>query len=157
MKQIPALALILAAFWLINSGHLEPFLLGLGALSVAGIIFVTKRMERVDGLYESPVILSLRLPGYLLWLFWEIVKSNLHVIRRIWQREPDISPVVFNVKVSQKSEVCKVLYANSITMTPGTITLDIDGDEFEVHALTREAAEGVMDGEMDRRVTRLED
>ncbi len=113
-------------------------------------------MTNVNNEYQPPVLLSLRLPGYLLWLALEIVKSNLHVVRRIWQRRPDISPTVFTVRVSQETDVCKALYANSITMTPGTVTLDVEDDVFQVHALTRHTAEGVRSGEMDARVTRLE-
>ncbi|MEX2366563.1 MAG: Na+/H+ antiporter subunit E [Pseudohongiellaceae bacterium] len=156
MKRISGLALILSVFWLINSGHFTPMLLGFGVLSVAGVILINRRMEAVDGEYEPPVFLSFRLPAYLFWLLCEIIKSNIDVVKRIWQPVPDISPTVFRVNASQKTDLCKVLYANSITMTPGTVTMDIDENTFEVHALTREGSEGVQEGEMDRRVIRLE-
>lgn len=157
MKRILGFALILAVFWIINSGYFEALLLSLGVLSVITVILITRRMQSVDGEYEPPVILSFRLPFYLLWLGKEIIKSNIDVVRRIWQRSPDIHPSVFKVTASQKTDVCKVLYANSITMTPGTITLDIQGNVFEVHALSRGAAEDLKGGEMDRRVRALED
>jgi multicomponent Na+:H+ antiporter subunit E len=147
---------VLSVFWVINSGHLEPLLLGFGLISVTGVILITLRMARVDGEYEPPVLLSPRLPLYLLWLLKEIIKSNIDVVSCIWRRGPAISPTLFKVTVSQKTDLCKVLYANSITMTPGTITVDVDGDEFEVHALTRAGAEGIKQGEMDRRVRALE-
>lgn len=156
MKEWPFLVFILSLFWLVNSGHFEPLLLGFGLLSIVGIVLLLRRMQVVDGEYVPPIIPSLRLPYYLLWLSWEIIKSNIDVVRLIWQRNPDISPTVFKVHVSQKTDLCRVLYANSITMTPGTVTLDIEGKTFEVHALTRAGAEGVMQGEMDRQVSRLE-
>jgi len=156
VKRIVGLILILSVFWLINSGYFKPLLLGFGALSVAGVLLITRRMERVDGTLVPIVMMSIRLPVYLLWLLWEIIKSNLDVIRYIWQRNPAISPVVFRVKSSQKSDVGRVMYANSITLTPGTVTLDIQDDMFEVHALTRTGAAGVEQGDMDRRVTWLE-
>lgn len=156
MKHITGLFLILAVFWLINSGHFDGLLLSLGLISVIGTMLINRRMEQVDGEYEPPVLLSLRLPPYLLWLLKEIVISNIDVIRLIWQRRPAISPTMFKVTATQKTDVCKVLYANSITMTPGTVTLDVEGDTFLVHALTRANAEGVMRGDMDRRVSRLE-
>jgi multicomponent Na+:H+ antiporter subunit E len=67
-----------------------------------------------------------------------------------------ISPTIIHVRASQKSDLGKVIYGNSITLTPGTVAIDIDGDKIEVHALTREAAQALRDGDMDRRVTRLE-
>lgn len=157
MKQTASLVLVLGVFWLINSGHFQPLLLGFGALSVAGVVVLVRRMQAVDGEYQPPVLLSVRLPGYLLWLGREILVSNLDVARRVWQRRPDLSPTVFRVRAGQRGELGRTLYANSITMTPGTVTLDVHGDELTVHALTRAAAAGVQAGEMDRRVSRLED
>ena len=157
MKRITGLALVLAIFWIINSGHFDGLLLGLGLVSLVLVIVITRRMQTVDGEYEPPVLLSFRLPLYMLWLAWEIIKSNIDVVRRIWQPSPDISPTVFKVTASQKTDVCKVLYANSITMTPGTVTLDVQDNVFEVHALSRDAAEELQTGEMDRRVRALED
>jgi len=157
VKGIPGLVLILSLFWLVNSGHFGALLLTLGAVSVAGVVLLNRRMEAVDGRYESPILLSFRLPSYLFWLLWEIIKANIDVVRRIWQRTPDIHPTVFKVTAGQRSEACRVLYANSITMTPGTVTLDVQDNVFEVHALTRESAEGVKQGEMNRRLIILED
>ena len=157
MKNIAGIVLILGVFWIINSGHFDPLLLGLGAFSVVFVVLLNRVMTAVDGEHEPPILLSLKLPGYLLWLVVEIIKSNIDVVKLIWQPKPAISPTVFKLKASQKSDVCKVLYANSITLTPGTITLEIQDDEFEVHALTRATAEALEEGEMDRRVRSLEE
>ena len=155
MKHSMNLALILAIFWFINSGHFQGLLLGLGLLSVTGVVLIARRMEVVD--HEHPPIhLSKRFLFYIPWLGWEIIKSNIDVVRKIWQRTIDISPMVINIRASQRSDMGKVIYANSITMTPGTVTLDVQGDVFEVHALTREGAESLQQGEMDRQVTRVE-
>lgn len=156
MKHLSGLAFILAIFWVINSGHFDALLLSLGLLSILFVVFIMYRMEKVDGEFEPPIIFSLHLPFYLLWLLFEIIKSNIDVIKRVWAGPASISPTVIKVRASQKTNLCKVMYANSITMTPGTITLDIDGDMFEVHALTQEGADGVLSGEMDRRVSALE-
>ena len=86
----------------------------------------------------------------------EIVKSNIEVIRCIWQRQAAIEPSIIKIKASQKSDLFKALYANSITMTPGTVTMEIEGDEFTVHALTRSSREGIESGDMDRRVRSIE-
>lgn len=153
---IATLAALLAVFWLINSGYFKPLLLGFGALSLLFVIYVSLAMKKQDQEFFPSIMPSLRLPGYLLWMIGEIVKANIDVMIRIIKGPSSISPVIIQVKAGQKSEVARVLYANSITMTPGTITLRIDDDTLEVHALTREAAESLSQGEMDRRVSRLE-
>ncbi|MEE8216319.1 MAG: Na+/H+ antiporter subunit E, partial [Acidiferrobacterales bacterium] len=132
-----------------------PLLIGLGALSVLLVVTIALRMGVVDR-EGHPIHLSPKALLYWPWLAWEIVKSNVDVARRILSPTLPISPTVIRLKASQKSELGKVIYANSITLTPGTVSIDIDGDKIEVHALTREAAQALRTGDMDRRVTRFE-
>lgn len=156
MKHVLGLAISLSIFWLINSGYFHGLLLGLGAISVLLVVLIARRMEVVD--HESiPIHISTRLPIYFAWLLWEIIKANIDVIRRIWQPVPQISPVVFWLSGSQQSDLAKVIYANSITMTPGTITLDIQDGMFKVHSLTQNIADELRQGAMDRKVTQLEE
>ncbi|MEX0827464.1 MAG: Na+/H+ antiporter subunit E [Haliea sp.] len=156
MKNFLWLAILLAVFWIINSGHFDFLLLSFGVFSVAIVMLINQIMSRVNGEYHPPIILSLRLPLYIAWLMKEIVKSNFNVIRCVWQREPAIEPRVVKVRASQQTDLFRVLYANSITMTPGTVTMEVEGDEFTVHALTRASREGLESGDMDRRVRSLE-
>ncbi len=145
----------LFATWLLLSGIYIPFIIGLGVLSCVICVFVAYRMDVID--HESmPIHLSRRYPGYLLWLIKEIILSNFEVTKCILARRMPIQPQLFRTKVTQSNELGMVIYANSITLTPGTFTVDIDGDEFLVHALTDGTAAGVMSGEMDGRVTALE-
>lgn len=155
-KQFVWLLFLLGVFWIINSGHFDPLLLSFGVFSVALVIWINQRMSRVSEGYQPPIILSPRLPLYIVWLLKEIVVSNIDVIRCIWQRKPGIQPRVVTVKASQRTDLFKVLYANSITMTPGTVTMEIEGDVFTVHSLTRASREGLQSGAMDRRVRSLE-
>ena len=142
----------LVAVWLLLSGHYEPLILIFGAFSCALVAVIAYRMNIVD--YEShPIHLGWRLPVYHCWLVWEIVKANIDVARRILDPRLPISPTVFTLHASQPTELGHVIYANSITLTPGTVTLSVNRDEIEVHALSREAAEELKKGEMDRRVT----
>ena len=156
MRSILGFALVLSAFWVINSGYFKPLLLGLGIVSVVIVIALITRMKNHDG--ESfPIILpTLKLPGYLFWMSGQIMSANIDVVKRVWLGRASISPVIFTTRANQKTEVGKVLYANSITMTPGTVTLAVNGDILEVHALTQAAALDLQKGEMDRRVTALE-
>jgi len=156
MKNTIWLALLLAIFWVINSGHFDALLLSLGVISIVLVILLNNLMNKVSGDTQPPVILSWKLPFYVVWLIKEIVKSNIEVIRCIWQRNPAIEPSVIYVKATQESELFKVLYANSITMTPGTVTMEVEGDTFTIHALTRSSREGVESGEMDTKVRSLE-
>ncbi|MCZ6574946.1 MAG: Na+/H+ antiporter subunit E [Gammaproteobacteria bacterium] len=155
MVHAISLALVLFALWLLLSGHYVPLLIGLGALSVLLVVTIALRMDVVDR-EGHPIHLSPKALLYWPWLAWEIVKSNLDVARRILSPTLPISPTVIRLKASQKSDLGRVIYANSITLTPGTVSIDIDGEHIEVHALTREAAQALRTGDMDRRVTRFE-
>jgi len=145
----------LAGVWVLWSWKFEPLLITLGVASVLLSLYLSHRMGIVeDG--PDPLVLPPRLLIYLPWLFLEIVKSNLDVAALILNPRLPIRPRMIEVKAGQRGDVGRVIYANSITLTPGTVSVDTEGDTITVHALTDEAAEGVMTGEMDRRVCRLE-
>ncbi len=152
MRHTISLSLLLAMFWLLNSGHYTWLILFLGLLSIVIVVWVTHVMDVVD--HESqPWHLTARIPAYNLWLLKEVMVASLDVAKRIWTGA--ISPVVIEVKASQKTDMGKVIYANSITLTPGTVSINIQEDTITVHALTREGAKTLAQGEMDRRVSRL--
>ena len=152
---IKALLLFVFYFviWLLLSGHYDPLLLTLGVLSCITCLYVTWKAKFIDeeGL---PLHLLIRLPIYTLWLFKEIIKANIDTAKIIIINNPD--PQNFRVKSSQKTEAGKVTYANSITLTPGTVTTLLDGDILEVHALSSDMAEDVKSGVMDKKVSWLE-
>ncbi len=151
-----SLFLTLAAFWLLNSGHYTLLILSLGIISIALVLYIAHRMDGVD--HESYSLpLTLKIPGYSLWLTKKVILSNISVVKHIWLGNETISPVLTTVKSSQKTDVGKVFYANSITLTPGTVAVDLAGDQITVHALLRENIEVLQAGEMDRRISRLED
>ena len=152
---IKALLLFVFYFviWLLLSGHYDPLLLTLGVLSCITCLYVTWKAKFIDeeGL---PLHLLFRLPIYTLWLFKEIIKANIDTAKIIILNNPD--PQNFRVKSSQKTEAGKVTYANSITLTPGTVTTVLDGDILEVHALSSDMADDVKSGVMDKKVSWLE-
>ena len=152
---IKALLLFVFYFviWLLLSGHYDPLLLTLGVLSCVTCLYVTWKAKFIDkeGL---PLHLLIRLPIYTLWLFKEIIKANIDTAKIIIFNNPD--PQNFRVKSSQKTEAGKVTYANSITLTPGTVTTELDGDVLEVHALSSDMADDVKSGAMDKKVSWLE-
>lgn len=148
-------AIVLFVFWLLLSGYFTVFLVTVGALSAAAIVLLGHRMDVID--HEGhPIHLGWRALGYWPWLAKEIVKSAWGVSRIIVDPRLPISPRLVRAKTSQKTAVGVVTYANSITLTPGTISVDVGPGEILVHALTRDGAEGLLAGEMDRRVTEFE-
>ena len=155
MRHTIMLSLSLAVFWLANSGHNTALMLSLGVMSIALIVYIAHRMDVVD--HEAqPLHLTLKIPGYYAWLTKEIFLANLLVVKLIWLGNKSISPGFATITASQKTEIGKVIYANSITLTPGTVTVSIEDDKFLVHALLQESIEDLKAGEMDRRVTQLE-
>lgn len=93
-----------------------------------------------------------RLPSYLAWLEWEIIKSSIDVAMKMWQLEPDISPTVAWISTAQKDDVGLALFANSITLTPGTVSMVVRDDLIQVHALNKEGIDSLHEGVMDKKV-----
>ena len=151
------LALVLVGVWVLLSGIIEPLLLGLGLASALGVAWLKARADRRD---RDPVPVALRagrLPGYLLWLSWEIFKSNVDVARRILSPSLPIAPSVRWLPASQRTELARVIYANSITLTPGTLSIDLREEWVEVHALDAASLDALERGfHMDARVSRLD-
>ena len=156
LKHALNLTLFLLAIWLLLSGHYTPLMILFGVLSTLLVVVLAARADLIDREIQ-PVLLK---PSVLLYWFWlgrEIIKSNIDVARRILSPGLPISPNIFTVRASQKTELGRVTYANSITLVPGTVTVDVDEEVFTVHALTQAAAADLKRGEMDRRVCNVED
>ena len=150
------LGLFLFALWLLLSGHYTPLLLVLGVLSTLLVVILATRADLIDGDIQ-PVLIKPSVLFYWGWLGREIVKSNIDVSRCILDPRLPISPNTFNVRADQKTDLGRVTYANSITLVPGTVTMDVDEEVFTVHALTQQAAADLKSGEMNRRVCDVED
>ena len=155
MKRALTLFVVLYGVWLLLSGHYDATLMTYGALSCALVVALVAHLGILDG-EALPVHLGIRPFLYVPWLMKEIILSNLSVARVILDPKLPIHPRILRVEASQKTDVGQVIYANSITLTPGTVTLDIRNGRLLVHALTTDSAEGLLTGEMDRRVARLE-
>lgn len=146
-------ALLIAA-WVLWSGMFKPLLLGLGAFSCALAGYIAVRM----GYFDSRVFalrFNMRLLGFWAWLLTEIVKSSLEVARIVLSRNLRLSTRVVEIDASRLSPVDQAVLGNSITLTPGTLTLDDKDGRLLVHALTAEGAEALEEGEMLRRVAAI--
>ena len=151
-----ALAGVLALLWVLLSGQYSPLFLGLGLASVAFVAWIVWRMERADGARLEVRLRSLATLRYGVWLFGQIVRANIEVARLALSPRMRVCPVVLRVPARQRTELGRVLFANSITLTPGTVSVHLGEDEVEVHALTERAAASLAGGEMGRRVEELE-
>jgi multicomponent Na+:H+ antiporter subunit E len=151
-----SLTFVLAGFWWLLSGYFVPLLLGLGVVSIVLVVGISLRMDAIDQEGQR-LNFNAGVATYWIWLAGEIVKANIDVLRSIWGPASAISPTQISLTATQQTAVGRVTYANSITLTPGTVAMRLRGDQIEVHALTREAAESLLDGEMDRRVRELEE
>jgi multicomponent Na+:H+ antiporter subunit E len=148
-----ALALLLVAAWLLWSGIYKPLLLWLGAFSCVLSLYIAHRVgffKQSTGLHLLP-----RLPRFSLWLLVEIVKSSLEVVRLVLDPKLPISPTVVEIEAEPEDDVGQVILANSITLTPGTVTLDVFDNRLLVHCVTREGAQAIEEGEANRRVAEL--
>lgn len=153
--QIIVLSVTLALLWLLWSGLLLPLMLFLGLASCVLVVYLVRRFNTLD--HESvPIHLGAGIFAYWGWLLKEIVVSALQVTKIILSKKMPISPTMVTVQCQGRGEVREVLFGNSITLTPGTLTTDIDENGMvTVHALTAEGAEGVASGDMNERVARL--
>jgi multicomponent Na+:H+ antiporter subunit E len=150
-RHVASLALTLGILWWLLSGHTQILLLGLGLASVLLTLVLALRLDIVD--HESqPLAISHRLIPYWLWLALEIIKSNFLVIRHILNPGLTISPTVVSLRCPCQTDIGKTIFANSVTLTPGTVTLDVADRSIRVHALTRDIATTLENGDMARRI-----
>ncbi|MEE9387862.1 MAG: Na+/H+ antiporter subunit E [Paracoccaceae bacterium] len=147
---------VLFGLWLLMSGIYNPLLLGLGLASSIVAVYVGKRMDAQDDstleLHLSPA----QLLRYLGWLFVEIARANWAVSKVILSRKMPIRQHLFTVPSSQSTDVGQVVFANSITLTPGTITVETEEDHFIVHALAYSNDDPAALADMDARVSKSE-
>lgn len=150
-----SLALVLFGFWLALSGHYTVFLTSMGAVCVIVCVMVAGRMGIIDA-EGHPIAMLPRTLTYYPWLGWEIVKSSVSVAKIVLSPSLPISPTMTTVRARQKTPAGIATFANSITLTPGTLTTGVSGGEVTVHALTRDGANDVQNGRMNQRVLKFE-
>ena len=156
MGRFIILIVALSALWLLLSGYFDkPLLLVLGAVSVLFSAWLAMRAKILDN-DSVPMGLMPGIIGYWIWLAGEIGKANLVVMRHALSVEPKLSPKLFLVPNPPKSDVGKATFANSITLTPGTVSVDLREDEILVHGLTEAIADVAAITDMGERVARCE-
>ena len=154
LSSILLLMFILAVTWLLWSGLYKPLVIGLGAFSCLLSVYLAHRM----GFFRHQAMIGMfpRLPGYWLWLLREIIISSWDVAKLILQPSLPISPTVVLLEAETKTDVGQVIFGNSITLSPGTVTLDLHEGKLLIHCLTNEGAKELQKGEANRRAANLE-
>ena len=156
MARILLLLALLITAWLLWSGHFKPLLLALGAFSCLLVGYLIQRMGYFDNeVFALRLRFGLRLFGYCVWLAKQIVHSSIEVARVVLDPRLPISPQVFEIKASSDHPIDLAIFGNSITLTPGTLTLDVHRGVLKVYSLTQASADDLLSGEMDRRVAAL--
>ena len=140
-------AVLIYILWFLLSGHTSILLLCLGLASTLLTVLLASRMRVID---KESYPLE-KLPGLFKYYFFlgkEIVVANIDVIKRILKPGKSISPTVIKLVAKQPTDLGKVIYANSITLTPGTVTMDVKGEQLKVHALAKQSADDLVTGRM---------
>jgi len=145
-------AILLSVFWLLLSGYIQPLLLGFGAASVAVVLLILKRMDDID---KEQQHIGLRPIRYLPWLIGQIIRSSIQVTQLIWRSPVTLTPALAKVKAKDVPRHKRVLYANSITLTPGTLAVDLVDDEITVHALQESSIDELAEGDMEKKITTI--
>tara|TARA_R110002072_G_scaffold36201_3_gene106674 strand:- start:1226 stop:1729 length:504 start_codon:yes stop_codon:yes gene_type:complete len=139
MTYSVGLTVVLVLLWLTLSGQYTlsgdyPLVIGFGVLSIVTTVALTARMRILDR-ETVPILPALPLAVYWVWLGREILAANLAVVKLVMKPEIDVEPRLVRVPAEQRSGLGHAVFANSITLTPGTVTIDVEADGFLVHAL----------------------
>lgn len=157
MGRVVSLFVLLCAFWILLSGMFKPWLLIIGLVSVLLVTWTAWRMKLIDeeGL---PLNFSFGALTYWPWLVVEIVKASIATTRIVLNPRLPIAPTMVRIKGTQHTATGFAICANSITLTPGTISVEaVDSScDLLVHALDSDFAADLEEGGLDRRVTRFE-
>ena len=154
IKHFIATYLIVLAFWLLLSAHFDKFHVGAGIVSALVVAYASHDLL-FTGTGNHSLTKTVRFITYLPWLIYQIVLANIDVAKRALSPGMPIDPRVVTFKTMLKSDVARTALANSITLTPGTVTIDIVDDVFYVHAIAKEPADDLLEGAMERRIAHI--
>jgi multicomponent Na+:H+ antiporter subunit E len=156
-RGLVVISAMLAAFWFLMSPKLAPANLIMGVACALGITFFWSRdLFRPGHTTRFNLRQLVKLFVYLAHLGWNMFLSGIVVARIVLDPKMPISPGFILLQTKLQKDLTRVLYANSITLTPGTITVDLNGDRLLVHAITEEAAKGVSDWYMHDKMRDIE-
>lgn len=146
---------VLFAFWLVLTGSFAPLDLALGALlSLLIGVWAARSLWPEDPPVTSPRQ-AVRFLLYIPHLLVSVVSAAIQVAEVVLDPRMPIRPVLVTHRAVFSRDVSRVTFANSITLTPGTLIVDIDGDVFYIHCLSERFATDIANGDLERRVSRI--
>tara|TARA_B100001029_G_C14889397_1_gene354518 strand:- start:261 stop:743 length:483 start_codon:yes stop_codon:yes gene_type:complete len=149
-------ALIMFAFWILLSGKFSFILFLSGFISSLLVSYMSNDLLIGNGDIKLGFIRTIKFIRFLPWLLWQIVLANIDLALRTLHPKMPINPILINIKNNLKSDLGMVILANSITLTPGTVTIDVNENEFLIHVISEKAAQSLISGEMQARVKKIE-
>lgn len=150
MRYAFILTLAMVAAWLTLSGYFIPMILTFGAISIAIVVWMCRRMGILDG-ETVPYLSLLPTTSYFVWLFIEIIKANVQVVKAVLSPDLEVSPTLVKIPLNTDVDIAETMFANSITLTPGTVSVDMEPDHILVHALLEEMSAPEDFAEMEKR------
>jgi multicomponent Na+:H+ antiporter subunit E len=157
MTSTNRFVLTLVCLWLLLSGLFKTHLIILGVLSVASVVYFAKRMRVLEHCGQPLYFKFRHIFAYWRWLMYQILLSNIDVTKRVWSADLDIKPTLRRVTATPNTELGRVIYANSITLTPGTTAINFTPEnDILVHALHEDSLLELEAGEMAARVRDVE-
>ncbi len=145
----------LYAIWVLLSGKIDAFHLGIGLAGVMFLLWLDSRLEPLAPPEMQVRIHPLRWIAYALWLLWQMLLSAVYVARVIINPKRHLDPQMVRFESIQPNDIASVALANSITLTPGTLTVDLKNHVYLVHALTGRTARDLLTGSMQARVAHV--
>lgn len=150
MRYAFILTLAMIAAWLTLSGYFIPMILTFGAISIAIVVWMSRRMGILDA-ETVPYLSLLQTLSYFVWLFAEIVKANVQVVKAVLSPDLEVSPTLVKIPLNTEADIAETMFANSITLTPGTVSVDMQPDHILVHALLEDMSAPEDFAEMEER------
>lgn len=149
--------LLFLAAWIIFNGNITLEILIFGVIIAALVLafmcrFMDYSLKKELNVYKKSIWFLV----YVVLLLREIIKANLAIIPRIFTVEEEMDPVIIKFRTSLKSDFTKMLLANSITLTPGTITVFLEDDEYTIHCLDSSLANGFEQDVFENVLKKLE-
>lgn len=156
MMRALSLVVLLGVYWALLSGQFHnSFLITCGVLCIGFVAWMAHRMGLLDD-EGVPARYYVQLLLYLPYIVWQVLLANWDVLKRIWAADMPIDPRLTRIPYSTRAGFVTVTYANSITLTPGTVTMEVTETEMLIHSLTKEGEDGLLEGDMERHCKRLE-
>ncbi len=144
--------IILFIHWIIWSGQFDAFHLSLGVISCGLVAFISSNIMFQRSDFKELPKEALRFFTYLFWLYWQTILSNIHILKIVFSHDmyDRINPKVVKFKTFLQKDSSLVTFANSITLTPGTVTIYIKDGRYYVHAIDESVAQG-LPGDMEKK------